>query len=204
MQRQQPADDSRNEKKSAGKIQLREQIPPPVHSPDRLGRFEKEHNEQRRDEPKRQVDIETPPPRGMIRQRTTHQRARDTRNPKHRPEHARVDRPSSQRHRLRDDENGPREQPSTADTSHGATHDQPDGVGSDAADERAEFEDEQGSQVDPFDREERVQLAEHQGQGAARQQIPATIPTHIVDGVELTRDFRDRRGYNRIVLLHLG
>lgn len=104
----------------------------------------------------------------MIRQRTTHQRARNTRNPKHRPEHARVDRPSSQRHRLRDNENRPGEQPSTANTSHGSTHDQPDGVGRDAADERAKLEDEQRSQVHPFDREERVQLAEYQGQGTAR------------------------------------
>ena len=100
-----------------------------------------------------------------------------------------------------DDENGSAEDTSGSYTGDGAADDQSRRVGRNAADQGADFEDEEGDDVDPFDGVVGVKLSVEKLGRACCQEVSRTIPTHIVERLELICDFRDGSCDDGVVLL---
>lgn len=109
LQSQETTDDTRKEECTAQEIQLRDLIHETEAILNRFRALEEEQDEKRRNQPNRQVDVEAPTPRDIVRQGTAHQGSGDTGNAKRGTDHTRVDGPFVQGHDLTHDENRPRQ-----------------------------------------------------------------------------------------------
>ncbi len=95
-----------------------------------------------------------------------------------------------------------REDASRAYTSDGSANDEGYRCWRGAADKRAELEDGNGSQIDPFDTEKSIKFAKEELECASGEQVGRTIPAHIVKRVEIVGDFGDCSGNDGIVERH--
>jgi hypothetical protein len=208
LQRKKQADDSRQEKRRTGKIELLKLL-----FPCRLDLFappldvQKRDDEGSRERTKGKVDIEAPSPGQLVCECSTHtkyplahvdrgkwgnlQWTSNRRNTIHAANKSHVRRPLPQRHRHRDDQDGSREDTSSAHTRNRTADDQSRGVRGDTADERADLEDEQGNEVDPFDAVEGVEFAVNKLCCAGGEEICGAIPADVVEGFELICDAGD-------------
>ena len=108
----------------------------------------------------------------------------------------------NQGNRVRDDDQSPAEQAGRPQTSNSPTDDQSHRVWRNATEKRADLEDKQGDQEDPFNAEEAVKLAKEQLEGAGREEVCGAVPAHILDRTELVGDARDCSGDDRVVQSH--
>lgn len=79
----------------------------------------------------------------------------------------------------------------------------PTEVGGNTTHDRADFEDEDGTKMNPFNGVEGVELAEDELDRAGRQKVAGAIPANVVDGFKLISDARYGGGDDGVVLSSL-
>lgn len=104
-----------------------------------------------------------------------------------------------QRNSIRNDENGARENASCPKPRNCSTDNQSSRIWRNTANQRADLENEQRRQVDPFYRVEGIQFPEEQLEGASTQEVRTRIPANIVQRPELVCDFGNGDGDNGVV-----
>ena len=87
-----------------------------------------------------------------------------------------------------------------AETGDGTASNESRRVGRGAADGRADEEGEHGSTVDPAYRVTRTQLAKHELRHTDGHQVDTTVPSNVLERMELIRDVRDGIGHDGAVL----
>ncbi|GAO17983.1 hypothetical protein UVI_02060080 [Ustilaginoidea virens] len=102
-----------------------------------------------------------------------------------------------------DNEESAGEDAGGAEAGYGAAEDQADRVGRRTAHQRADFEEQDGEEVDPFDRVKGVELAKDELHGARGEEVGGAVPAHVLDGVELVCYSGDRRRDDCVVLEHV-
>lgn len=158
------------------------------------GRLEEQQDNERRNGPDGQVDVETPPPANLISKRPAKQRPHDSRNPITRAndacEHRSSLRPS------RESDNGIRTGADArrAEAGDGPAHDERRAVGGDAADEGPELEDEYGDEEADLQREVLVGFAPCGLEPADGHEKGGAVPGDVVETVEFACDFGDGGG----------
>jgi hypothetical protein len=155
----------------------------------------------------------------FVGESTTQEGTSNACNPIHRTNKPRVHWPLDQGHGVCDDNQSAREDPRAAHARDGPPDDQGDGVRRHPADETSQLEDGDGGEVDPFDGEVGVELAEEQLEGGRGQQVRRAIPADVWpatsaqarnetlggltrQAVELIGDVGDGGGDNGVVERH--
>lgn len=138
----------------------------------------------------------------MVCESATHKGASHGRNAIHGTDDTSVDGSLPEGYRVGDNDQGTREDASRAYTSDGSANDEGDRCWCSAADKRAELEDGNGSQINPFDAEEGIKLAKEELECAGSEQVRRTIPAHIVERIEMVGYFGDRSGNYGVVQRH--
>ncbi len=128
----------------------------------------------------REVDPETPSPAGFICQRTAENGSDDRSDAKHAGERGNVDGAFAERDGVPNDVHASRKEGGGARSGDSSPDNQHLRASSGSAEDRAELEYEQGAEVDPFDVEVGIHLAEARLQRSGREQIARAIPSHIV------------------------
>ncbi len=136
----------------------------------------------------------------MIGEGSTHQRSSDGGYAVHGAYESRVDGPFDQRNRVRDDDERPGEDACGSQTGNGTANDESYRCWRSTTDYRADLEDKDSHQINPFDREEGVKFAEEQLEGACSQKICGAIPPYILESLEMIRYFWDRRRNDGVIL----
>lgn len=145
------------------------------------------------------TDVEAPPPSDVIRKGASQQGTGHAGDPPHAPDEAKRQRPLPQGQRVRQDDDGPGEEPGGAHAGDGAAHDEGRRGRRGGADQAPDLEDEDGEQVDGLDGEAVVQLAVQRLQRRGREQVGAAVPADVPDGRELLRDGAQGRRYDGLV-----
>ena len=104
------------------------------------------------------------------------------------------------RNGIGNDDQRSRENPCGSYTCNGSADYKSDRIGCHSANQGSNFKDGNGSEIDPFDRKEGVELAEKELKGACCEKIGRTVPSYVIEGVELVGDTGDRHSNDRIVL----
>ena len=115
-----------------------------------------------------------------------------------------VQRPLPQRDRVHHHDDGAREDARGSQARDGASDDERIRVVGRAADSGPDFEDENGAQEDYFGGIEGVDFAEEELEGAIREEVGATVPADVGDGVEVVSDAGDGGCDYCLVLLSLS
>jgi hypothetical protein len=105
------------------------------------------------------VDVEAPAPSQVVCESSTHQWTSNRRNAVHASNESHVSRATSQRHSDRDDQDSSREDTSRSHTSDRASNNEGRRIWRNTTDERADLEDEESDEVDPFNGVIRVELS---------------------------------------------
>ena len=205
LQRQQETDDGRNEHGCAEQVKrqdllLQRQM---LLGERRLGQLQKQDDEGDSDGPKRQVDVEAPAPADVVGEGSAHEGPGNRGNAVHGAYHTHVYGPLTQRNTPLDNEESAGEDAGGAEAGYGAAEDQADRVGRRTAHQRADFEEQDGEEVDPFDRVKGVELAKDELHGARGEEVGGAVPAHVLDGVELVCYSGDRRRDDCVVLEHV-
>ena len=200
LESEQQADDRGKEEERAEQVQLSHLFLERLGAQDGLGTLEPKQDKEESDPSNWQVDVETPAPSEMVSESTSHKRTSDVGNSEHGSHKTDVHRALFQRNTLGDDEKRPSDQTRGAQSCNGSTDDQPDGSRSCRTNQRAELEDKQRRQVNPLNRVEGVEFPEDQSHRAGRQEVRTTVPTDILDGVEVIRNSGNGSGDDRVIL----
>lgn len=134
---------------------------------------------------KRQVDVEAPSPSQVIGEGSTHEWTGDGSNAVHCSNQSHVRWSLSQRYRVCYDENGTTEDTGSSNTGDSTSDNQCGAVRRNTTDQAADLEDEQGRKVDPFDRVECVEFAVDELCRARCEKVGRSIPTDVVQCLEL-------------------
>lgn len=202
LQSKQQADDGRQEERGALEVEFLELL----HEGG-LGlcaaalNGEEGDDERSGDGAEGKVDEEAPAPCEMISEGSAHQRSSHRRDAVHATNDAHVGRALAQRDGTGDDEDGSAEDTGGSYAGDGAADDQSRRVGRNAADQGADLEDEESDDVDPFDGVVGVKLSVEKLGRTGCQEVSRTIPTHVVERLELICDLRDGSCDDGVVLL---
>ena len=160
LESEKQADDHRQEDDRAVDIELLDVLAPASVAKalcaGLLGGVVEEHDEGDGHRADWEVDVEAPAPRELVGEGSSHKRTSHRSNAVHATNQAHVCGTLAKRNGGCDDEDGSGEDTGRPDTCNGAPDNQGSGVGSCTADCAADFEDGQGCQVDPLDREKGV------------------------------------------------
>ena len=124
----------------------------------------------------------------------------DRGNPIHRTNKSLIDWPLHKRYSIGNDNQRPREDSCRSNARNGPSNDQSNRCRCHSANQGSEFENGDCSKVDPFDGKEGIKLAKKELKGAGCEKICRTVPSYIVEGVELVRDTRYRCSNDCVVL----
>ena len=105
-----------------------------------------------------------------------------------------------QRHSVCDNQDCAAEDTRRSHTGNCTADDESSGVGRNAADEGADLEDEEGGEVDPFDRVEGVEFAVDELCRAGRKEVGTAVPPDVVQGFKLICDAGNGGRDNCVVL----
>ena len=105
-----------------------------------------------------------------------------------------------QRRAVHEDDDGAGEETGRAQAGDGTADDEGVGGWGGAADGRADLEDHDGGQEDPFGVEEGVDAAEEELEGGHGQEVGRAVPAHVSKGVEVVGDLGDGGGNDGTVL----
>lgn len=163
LQGQQQAHNRWDEGEGAVKIELLDAgLPSEICHSSSLGTLEEDDDDGNSDCSDGEVNIETPPPGSSISEDTTEEGASNRGNSVHGSNEAGVHGTLRQGDRVCNDDQGSREDTRGTDTCDGTTKNQSGRVRGNTADQAAQFEDTDGDEVDPFDREVGVELSEEE------------------------------------------
>ena len=121
----------------------------------------------------------------MVGKGATHQRSRDGGQTVHGTNQSGVDGSLRERNGVCDNDQAAREDARASGSCYGTTNDQSDRIRCHTANERAELENADGSQEDPFDAEESVDFTELELEGTGCEKVGGRVPADIVEGMEL-------------------
>ena len=164
---------------------------------------QKENDKGGSDTSEGQVDVETPSPGefDVVGECTAHQWSCNARNAIHCANNPSVCGSSMQRNGFGDDQNGAGEDACRSQTSNRTADDERSRIRRDSADQGTDFENTQRGHVNPFYGVKGVELAENELECASGEEVCASIPTDVVEGVELIGDSRNGSCDDGIVLL---
>ncbi len=134
-------------------------------------RCEEQGNTEDCDSTDGQIDVETPAPRNLVSEGTTHERSRNGCEPVHSTNNPSVDRSLVERYSVCDDDEGAGEYAGRAYASDGATDNESNGCRGSAANNTTNFKDEDSRQIYVFDAEEGVEFAEEKLESAGCKKI---------------------------------
>ena len=147
----------------------------------------------------RQVNVKAPPPTNMLGKRSTQEWSNDASNAISATDEPRVNSPFLQWHRIGTDDLRSREDARRAESSNRSPHDKGHRIRRGAANQGPEFEEEECGEEDPFDVEVAVEFAEEELEGAGGEEVGGTVPTDVVEGLELVGNARDSGGDDGVV-----
>ena len=146
-----------------------------------------------------QVNVKAPPPTNMFGERSTQEWSNNASNAVSATNEPGINRPFLQWHRIGTDYLRSREDPRRAESSNRSPHDKGHRTRRGAANQRTEFEQGECGEEDPFDIEVAVEFAEEELEGAGGKEVGGTVPTHVVEGLELVGNARDGGGDDGVV-----
>lgn len=165
-----------------------------------LGDLEEQNDEASSDGTKGQVNVEAPSPSQVVSESTAHERTGDRGNTVHGANDTHVARALLERNTAVDDEESSGEDARSTETSDGTAENETDRVRGGSADERSEFEQEDGAKEDPFDRVVGVEFTEDEGDGAGGEEVRGSVPAYVFESVEIVSNARDGSGNNCVIL----
>jgi hypothetical protein len=118
----------------------------------------------------------TPPPGDVIGEGAAHKWAGDGGNSVHGSNDTSINWSLAQRNRIRNNDQSSREDTCAAQSCNSPAHNESRGRRSNSTDERANLEDTDCNQVDPFDRVEGVEFAEEQLERAGAEEVGGAVP----------------------------
>lgn len=201
LQRKKQANNTRNKHRRPREVQLLQLIPQRRLGKILLRRLHHKRNHHQRDGSKRQVDIEAPPPGNLCRERAAQQRSDNGSDTKDGPESALILGAAVQRDGVDHDDNGAREDARAADARDGTADYEGGAVGRGTAHGGADLEKDDGAEENALDGEEDVELAKEELEGAGCQEVGASVPAYVGDGVKVICDLGDCCGDDEAVLL---
>jgi hypothetical protein len=187
LEGQEEGDDCRHEDDGSPGIEAAEELPDGgwsspcagTHSRDlaALGVGEEPGNDNDGDGANGEVDEEAPPPSNVVGECTADQGTRNGCQAVHASYRARVDGALGKRDGVGEDCQSAGKDACCANAGDSAADDEGHAVLGDTADERAELEEEDGGQVDPFDGEEGVETAEEELEGSGGEEVGLDLLT---------------------------
>lgn len=202
LQSEEEADDTGDEEESTLKIEREDLVLDGrlLKSDLALGNLEEKNNEAGSDGTKGQVNVEAPSPSQVVSESAAHERTSNRGNTVHGANDTHVARTLLERNTAVDDEESSREDARSAETSDGTAENESDRVGGSTADERSEFEQEDGAQEDPFDGVVGVEFTKDEGHGAGGEEVRRSVPAYVFESMEIVSNARDGSSNNCVIL----
>ena len=111
----------------------------------------------------------------------------------------RINGPFLQWHRIGTDYLRSRKDPRRTESSNRSPNDKGHRIWRGAANQGTEFEKGECAEENPFDVEVAVEFAEEKLKGAGGEEVGGTVPTDVVEGLELVGNTRDGRGDDGVI-----
>ena len=118
----------------------------------------------------------------------------------HRTNKSLINGPLNKRYGISDDDQRSRKNSCRSKARNSSSDDKSDRCRCHSANQGPKFEDGNGSEIDPLDGKEGVELAKKELKGAGCEKICRAVPSYVIERVELVGDSGDRRSNDRVVL----
>ena len=190
MQGEEKTDDGRDEDGSASKVKLADT----VHESqvDAVGAVAVDMDEEEDDDHGEatdgKVDVEAPSPGGMLGEGTTKKRTSNGSNTPHAANKTKGKRSLLKRHDERQDDDGTREKTSRTNSCNSSSNDKGNRRGRNGRDQATNLKDEDSDKIGNLDIEVLVDGSVHGLQSRGGEKVRGTIPSNILDTLELGSD----------------